>query len=118
MAGRALADLARNIRLAIRSVPAQGTVLDERAATLQERMADSLARFPGHTLLVLSGTDYTAKEFVETVQSSSRWRDALKLPRVTRLDVADADHTFTEAPARRKVEEGTSRWLSQWARGD
>lgn len=77
----------------------------------QKRMARGLATFPGTVLLLLSGNDYTAKEFLETVKADSAWAAALGQPSVTRVDIAEADHTFSSAEWRGQVENITRQWL-------
>jgi exosortase A-associated hydrolase 1 len=77
----------------------------------QKKMARGLATFPGTVLLLLSGNDYTAKEFLETVKADSAWAAALGQPSVTRVDIAEADHTFSSAEWRRQVENITRQWL-------
>lgn len=118
VAGKALADLCNNLRLASQKTPTArnqaGAVRDD--ASLQERMADGWARFAGPTLLILSGNDYTAKEFVETASGDARWLKNLGLPGVTRLDVVGADHTFSQSASQRQVEEATVHWLMSWSR--
>lgn len=77
----------------------------------QKKMARGLATFPGTVLLLLSGNDYTAKEFLETVKADSAWAAALGQPSVTRVDIAEADHTFSSAEWRGQVENITRQWL-------
>lgn len=110
VAGRALAELARNLRGAI-SAPA--AALDQ-GASYQDQMATAWARFTGPVLLVLSGHDYTAKEFLEHARLHERWRANLALPGVTRLDVAEADHTFSQPAAQQAVAAATAQWLRGW----
>jgi hypothetical protein len=62
-------------------------------------------------LLLLSGNDYTAKEFLETAKADTAWAAALGQPSVTRIDIADADHTFSSAEWRGQVETITRQWL-------
>ena len=120
VAGKALGDLGHNLRLAAQkkapgaAAAAKALVPDD--ASLQERMADGWAQFAGPTLLILSGNDYTAKEFLETASGDARWQKNLAQAGVTRLDLADADHTFSQFAAQRHVEEATARWLFSWAR--
>jgi exosortase A-associated hydrolase 1 len=49
------------------------------------------------TLLILSGNDYTAKEFVEATQIAPAWQQVLAQKRVSTCELADADHTFSSA---------------------
>lgn len=79
----------------------------------QTKMADGLRRFRGSVLLVMSGNDLTAKEFVEYTQSAPAWRGLLALPSIEQLTLPEADHTFSRAAWRAEVEEATAAWLSR-----
>ena len=98
-------DLLANLRARRASAP--------RAVQLsyQQRMARAWAAFDGDILLVLSGNDYTAKEFVDTTQSDPAWAGALRHPRLQRQDVPEADHTFTSRAWQARVDELTIAWL-------
>lgn len=63
-------------------------------------------------LLMLSGDDFTAKEFLETVDTSPAWSGALSRHGLTRHDLPDADHTFSDQAAKRAVEVHTVAWLA------
>jgi uncharacterized protein len=101
----ALAELGRHIR------QAHAQTQPMSAPTYQQRMAQAWRRFEGPLLLVLSGRDYTAKEFIDHAGSDAAWLGALEHPRLARRDIADADHTFSDAAARAALEETTLRWL-------
>lgn len=81
------------------------------AFSFQDRMADGLRAFDGHALLVLSGRDLTAREFLDYAMSNPRWTDLLNRPELIRHDLDDADHTFSSDGWRREVEILTSDWL-------
>lgn len=81
-------------------------------ATFQERMAAGWFNFEGPILLIMSSNDYTAREFDDVTASSSDWRGAQQRPRLERVDIAGADHTFSDDEARRAVEDATLRWLA------
>ncbi len=81
------------------------------AHPLPERMLDGLQRFRGRILLVLSGNDLTAKEFVDLAASSRAWRKALASGRVTRVDLPDANHTFSTRAWRDRVATSTAQWV-------
>lgn len=100
VAGAALAVLRRG-----RSAP---TV--ERS--FQDRMVAGWRWFPGSTLLILSGQDYTAKEFIEFARARPEWWELVQAPRVRRIDLAEADHTFSSAAWRKQVEDATLRWIA------
>jgi exosortase A-associated hydrolase 1 len=77
----------------------------------QHRMARGWAEFDGDILLVLSGNDFTAKEFVDAMQSDPAWAGALRHPRLQRVDLSEADHTFTARAWHTRVDEVTIAWL-------
>jgi len=81
------------------------------ALSFQTRMAQALCRFPGPVLLVLSGNDYTAREFSDTVSTDPHWRGFLQRSGVHRLDVAGADHTFSRPSWRLAVESAVLDWM-------
>ena len=84
----------------------------EMAATsFQQRMARAWATFGGQILLVLSGNDVTAKEFVEFTQHDVAWTQVFLHPRTQRHEVATADHTFSSDLWRNHVNEHSLRWL-------
>jgi hypothetical protein len=68
-------------------------------------------------LLMLSGSDYVAKEFVEHAGNSPDWQGCLTRRGVTRIDFPDATHTFTEPADSDGVEQATVRWLGELAAG-
>jgi exosortase A-associated hydrolase 1 len=77
----------------------------------QDRMAAGLRTFGGPVLLILSGRDLTAKEFLDYGASSPPWRGLLDRANVSRHDVNDGDHTFSSEPSRREVEGLVLSWL-------
>jgi hypothetical protein len=74
-------------------------------------MARGLASFDGRVLLVLSGNDLTAREFIDHAEASSRWKGLLAEPKVSRLTLAEADHTFSRRSWLERVEAETIAWL-------
>jgi len=97
-------DLLANLR-ARRAAP--------RAAqlTYQQRMARGWTAFEGDILLVLSGNDFTAKEFLDATRDEAAWAPALRHPRLRRHELPGADHTFTAPAWRQRVDEITLAWL-------
>ena len=81
------------------------------STSFQDRMAEGLRHFPGDVLLLLSGQDYTAKEFVEFAGSSAPWSGLIEAEKISRVDVAEADHTFSADAQRSTVEKVTLNWL-------
>lgn len=81
---------------------------------LPARMAECLRRFHGPVLLVLSGDDLTAAEFRDCVQQSAQWQALLAEARVTRRELAGANHTFSRRVWRDAVAGWTLEWLRTW----
>lgn len=88
----ALRGLGANLRLAR---GARQTGGDSRS--FQKRMADGLGGFTGAVLLILSGDDLTAKEFLEHASQSPAWQPLLTHPNLRRVDLAHADHTLSRS---------------------
>ena len=110
VAWQALAGLARNVRLALVTArkndnlsPAE-SASNEPVKTFQRRMAAGWHAFTGPIMLILSGDDYTAKEFLGCLNDDPAWKNALDHPGLVRHDLPGVDHTFSTAVARTHVE--------------
>jgi exosortase A-associated hydrolase 1 len=86
----------------------------EHAAALPQRMLAGLQRFPGRVLLIISGKDLTAQEFLDLTAASKPWQKLLAAPRVRRHTLPDADHTFSRAAWRDEVALVTAAWVRSW----
>lgn len=102
---KALNTLGSNLKLA----RGAGKANDSRS--FQDRMASGLRGFNGPVLLVLSGDDYTAKEFIEHSRNSALWAGLLDLPTLRTKALPEADHTLSTAAHRVDVETETLTWL-------
>lgn len=83
--------------------------------SFQQRMARAWREFSGSILLILSGDDYTAKEFLDTAQSDPAWAGLLGRKNVQRHDHPQADHTFSSQQWRQFVENICLDWLKKHA---
>ena len=111
VAAGAVKGLIDKIRLA-------GASPDKRAvqtaqAAFQQRMAAAWHRFNGHILLMLSGDDYTAKEFVEYTGTDPCWKNYQNHAGLLRHEIAGADHTFSSAASQASALEKILNWLAQ-----
>ena len=104
----AISGLVKNVRR-MRGKPSQTATAN---LPFQHKMALAWCTFKGSLLLILSGEDYTAKEFLEYVQTQNQWSSALRQPNVNRCDIKDADHTFSDLKHSREVAVTTIRWLN------
>lgn len=84
-----------------------------QAADYTSRMQVAWQAFSGPILLALSGQDYTAKEFLERAAADPAWQAALRDTKVTRLDFAEADHTFSVPGTAARMDEATAGWLQR-----
>jgi exosortase A-associated hydrolase 1 len=112
-----LRSLARTLRTARPGAPelaAPTAGAQACARTFQKRMAQGLQRFAGPVLLVISGNDLTAKEFIDHAAQDPDWTVALARPRLSRLDLPHADHTFSKTSWQSEVERATLAWLNTW----
>jgi len=82
-------------------------------SNFQDRMATGLRSFDGPILLILSGRDLTAKEFLDYAKSHSLWDGLLDRPQLARHEIDDADHTFSSDRWRQEIEALTFEWLSR-----
>ena len=94
------------------SGPASANAAAVSLMPFQSQMAVCLRHFPGQVLLVLSGNDYTAKEFLEYATTDTHWRGLLNRPGLQRFDLAQADHTFSSASWRNEVELAVVGWMA------
>lgn len=108
-------DAASSLKAFVRALVrgAAGATHERRFAetTFQQRMAHGLARFAGPVLLVLSGRDLTAKEFLEHAGREPEWSALIRRSTISRRDLPDADHTCSSARGRGDVERLTIDWL-------
>lgn len=81
---------------------------------LRERMLEGLRRFRGRVLFLLSGEDLTAREFKDMVAGARAWSALMRVPRVTRHDLAAMNHTFSRAAWRNEVARITLAWLQSY----
>lgn len=128
---QALGGLVQNLRVAFAAASHAADTEAEHAATgglparaggarlhaaplmpFQHRMALAWKQFQGRILLVLSGDDYTAKEFQEFAGNDPAWQNYLHHARLQRQDVPGADHTFSGAASRQQAEQITLAWAA------
>ena len=80
-------------------------------ADYTRRMAAAWRRFPGPVLLLLSGRDHTAQEFIDHQQRDPAWAGLVQRPGVERHDLPDADHTLSAAADEARATALTIAWL-------
>lgn len=107
-AGRAFGGLIINF---MRARQATSPTATDMSLPFQKRMVRALKEFPGQILLILSGDDYTAKEFLEAMQVAPTGSGALTRGNVMHCTISGADHTFSRTDWRQNVETIMKKWL-------
>jgi exosortase A-associated hydrolase 1/exosortase A-associated hydrolase 2 len=87
------------------SAPAGGDI------DLVAEFTAGITQFGGEILLITSGNDLTAAEFSDAVQSNRALRARLDARGVSRLELTDSDHTFSQREWSRQVERATIDFL-------
>ena len=107
--GRAMGGFYRSVLATLKNKTSSAAT--QATLPFQKRMARGLGGFPGPVLLILSGNDYTAKEFSECVASDQAWAGIVDSRTISRVDLPEADHTFSSKHWRDDVERHTRVWL-------
>jgi len=74
-------------------------------------MLQGVEAFNGNISLIMSGEDLTAKEFEQLINKDDKWKQCVRVKCSARLDVADANHTFSTKAWRTEVERFTLQVL-------
>ena len=107
---KVISGLISNWRMTRRAVGAKAQATEKEV--FQNRMARALTDFKGSAIFILSGNDYTAKEFDQYVADHSMWHGVLDKPSWNRVTLPQADHTFSSAAWRADVARCTLDWLT------
>lgn len=91
---------------------------ESTVVSFQSRMLAGLQRHDRPVLLLTSGNDLTAKEFLEHAAQIQQWRQWLESRQCSRHDLPEADHTFSTLPWKGLVAEGTGAWLCKLGDGE
>jgi exosortase A-associated hydrolase 1 len=102
-----LADALRSVRTMLR----RRRPSIDTAWPFQARMAEGVLGYRRGVLVVLSGDDLTAREFADRAEREPAWRAALARDAIVRRELPEADHTFSRAAWRERVEQWTLDWV-------
>ena len=80
-------------------------------SSLPQRLRDAQLAFRGATLLILSGRDLTAREYLDRIREAPTWQAWLDAPSVTVRYFDEADHTFSSEKWRNQVAGWTRAWI-------
>jgi len=107
VAWSAISGLGKSIRKATQAT----TPRSNQAISFQDRMMRAWSNEDRKVLLILSGNDYTAKEFIENINSSKVGLSLFLQTPTKRLDIETADHTFSALKDRELVISATRSWI-------
>jgi uncharacterized protein len=82
-----------------------------KQAPFQDLMAEGWRSFTGPVLLLLSGRDLTAQEFVEHARSSPAWSGWEQREGMTAHTIGQADHTCSTVASAERLESLMTTWL-------
>lgn len=103
-------DLRRSTRGIVGDVRSAGGA---PCASFLERMQTGWTRFGGAVLVMLSGSDYTAREFETWVRANAGRTRLLRGPRCEVKSFPSADHTFSRRALRDAVAAATIEWIAR-----
>lgn len=78
-----------------------------------ERMQKSMQKYTGNMMIILSGKDLAAQEFLDLVKNDKQWNILSNRSQVQHAYLSDANHTFSANTWRKKVEELSCRWVAE-----
>lgn len=108
-ARRSIRSFVSNLKKARQEKP----VAQDGNAHYTERMLVGLERFGKPVLLVISGKDLTAAEFIDMTKGSRRWQSVLDDEMVEIRTISAADHTFSSDAFSKQVEQWTAQWIGE-----
>lgn len=81
--------------------------------SLPERFYQGIRAFKGEILLIISGNDLTAAEFLDVTGREKKWQKVINSPGFERECIAEADHTFSKEEWMSQVIDISYRWLNR-----
>lgn len=81
-----------------------------------EQMLAGLEGFKGDLLMVMSGRSLVRQQFDELTAGSSQWQNALSSHPLRRVDIPEADQTFSTVDAQSGFINATIQWLNDSGR--
>jgi uncharacterized protein len=113
--GKVAASAVKSVITSLKAAFSQPSAQTDEANPLpfQQKMASAWLAFGGTILLVLSGDDYTAKEFLDYSATDSSWKQAMSQPSLDCQHLANADHTLSDQSARLETERLTLTYIME-----
>lgn len=86
---------------------------EDKSGSATDRMLAGLRQFEGPVLFVMSGRSLVSNEFDELINSDSGWQAVYGRPACERLDLPDADQTFSDGDSRARVNQVILDWVQE-----
>jgi len=90
------------------------SAVDDLAEDLPARLHRALNAFQGRIFVILSGDDYTAREFAALQSQHIEWSRLMNDSRVRQTVLPQANHTFSRAIWRDEVASMCEEWIKSW----
>lgn len=112
---RSLAQQITNLMFQAKGTP---TNIDKGAANdgvfnLPKKFEADLRHFKGRSLVILCGNDLTAQEFSDLADSSREWKKLMASPKILKMNLEGANHTFSQRQWREEIGRWTINWLKK-----
>lgn len=89
----------------------QGGPVTGQSGGFVARMLEGLVAFNGPVLVLISGRDLTAQEFVGLCERNRHWQQAMSREGIEVYRMAEADHTFSTSASLEQASRRTVDWL-------
>jgi len=109
LAGRV--DIAASLRGFVRTLARVARKRDPSPGSLPDRIAAGITDHRGPVLVILSGNDQVAAEFVLAAERNGALRNALRQPGVSRIGLPGADHTLSSRRSHEDAMVAILAWL-------
>lgn len=76
-----------------------------------DSMLAGLRQFKGPVLFLMSGRSLVSNEFDELIGGDSAWQSVYNRPGIKRIDLPDADQTFSDGDSRERVNQAILDWV-------
>jgi exosortase A-associated hydrolase 1 len=98
------------------SAAVEDTVGDT-AGSPNDRMLAGLRQFEGPVLFLMSGRSLISNEFDELINGDPGWHAVYSRPACKRIDLPDADQTFSDGDSRARVNQVILNWVTELDKG-
>jgi len=109
-------DLLRNVKRSRADISEQSSgakANNRQVGSLPDRVFRGLELFPGKVMLLISGNDLTAAEFIDAINKDRKRQKLIGSNKVQLTQLSDADHTFSRRVWMDEVISETASWIKK-----